>query len=247
MIHVRIDSVNEIPFGELKSNYVTATITLLPIGISRPFFSILESPTGYSQEIISFPISDPQLYTLRIALQSKRDSIYDFCEVNLALRYFRVNRYYKFRTQTDSEMIEGTPSIDLSIQISSSKYKPFECHRSHVSFKNEEIESDPNHSSIEKDSSSRSEIIARYWFSIVPEDQWSLIFRPGILEYLKEEIEHFGENEEQPSKQHEVQINRPRKVKIKPVEQNPLTPPSPTNEPIPQFVTSTLMTDIKFI
>ena len=139
MIHVRIDSVNDIPFNELKSNYITASVSLRPINISRTLYSVLESPTGYSNEIISFPISDPQFYTLHISLQSKRENVYDFCEVNIALRYFRVNRYYKFRTQTESEIIEETPSLDLSMQISSLKYKPFECHRSHVSFDNDEV------------------------------------------------------------------------------------------------------------
>lgn len=245
MIHVRIDSVNDIPFDELKSNYITASITLFPIEISRPFYSILESPTGYSHEIVSFPISDPQLYTVRISLQSKRESVYDFCEVNLALRYFRVNRYYKFRAQTDSKTIEEPPSIDLSIQISSSKYKPFECHRSHVSFVDEENDAnDDNNRTIDK-----NEIIARYWFSIVPEDQWSLIFRPGILDLLKEEIEHFGINDDQNRKQHENQLKKIRKGErhLDVLDQNPLSPPSPTNEPLPQFIPPSSMTDTKFI
>lgn len=247
MIHVRIDSVNEIPFDELKSNYITASITLFPIEINRPFNSILESPTGYSQEIVSFPISDPQIYTLRIALQSKRESEYDFCEVNLALRYFRVNRYYKFRAQMESKIIEETPSIDLSIQISSSKYKPFECHRSHVSIVNEEIE--VNDDNPEKELLDKNEIIARYWFSIVPEDQWSLIFRPGILDLLKEEIEHFGISNDQLRKQNENQIKKLRKgaKHFEILEQNPLSTPLPTNEPLPQFIPPSSMTDTRFI
>ncbi|OHT00600.1 hypothetical protein TRFO_32716 [Tritrichomonas foetus] len=243
MIHARIDSVNEIPFNELKSNYITASMTLLPIGINRSFQSILASPTGYSNEVISFPISDPHLFTLKIALQSKRENVFDFCEVILPLRYFRVNRYYKFRTQTDSEILENPPSIDLSIQISSSKYKPFECHRSHVSFENDNSQTE------DKEVLSKNELIARYWFSIVPEDQWSLIFRPGFLDLLKEEIDHFGDSEVQPPRQHEKMSKRPRRGEhqIVSLEHNPLTPPAPNNEPIPKFKPPPSMIETRYI
>ena len=235
MLYVRIDAINEIPFNELKSNYITASFTLLPIGIDRLLTTILDNPTGYSSDIISFPICDSHLYSLRIALQSKRESVYDFCEVVLSLKYFRVNRYYKFRAQTDSEVVNSTPLIDLSLQISSAKYKPFECHRSHVSFECEE--SNEINQNNDDDAINKNELIARYWFSIVPEEQWSLIFRPGFLDIIKEKIDHFHESDLQPPKQQEKLLKVPRRNSVPPAfpEHNPLNPPQPNNEPLPKF------------
>lgn len=234
MLHVRLDSINEIPFNQLKSNKIIAAITLLPIEMSHTFFEPLESPTSYSQKIISFPIPDSPNFSVRISLQIKQDSS-DICEVIFPLQYFRINRFYKFRAQMASELLSEPPTLDLSLQISTSKYKPFECHRSHVSF---DIEHE------EKGDSSDNQSLAQFWFAIVPEEQWSLIFRTGFYELIKEEIENYDNNDLQvPQKPQETFLKGPKRgeYQLVSLDKNPLNPPSPTNEPLPKTFPSSLI------
>ena len=225
MLHVRLDSVTEILFQQLKSNIVTASLTISPIGLTKKFPFLLEKCDSYSHEIVSFPIDDPACLSLRISLQCRTlsDTWMEFAELSLSLKPFKMNRWCRAMFRMVSTCDIPAPLLILTMQISNAHIHPFECHRTH--FPVESLESEP-------DTVQVNDAMAMIWMKLLDEVDWPLAMRPDFDQALLKTVNDCKHGT-QDTTNHKILGNpRPRTIYQRQHDSRkcPLTPPTPTND-----------------
>ena len=224
MLHIRIDSVTEILFRQLKSNAVTAIVTLCPIGLTKKFPFLLEKCDSYAQEIVSFPIDDPSGLAVHISMKFRNasDEWVEFAELSLSLKPMKMNRWSRAMFRMAPTFDVPAPLIVLSVHVSDSDVAPFSCHRTH--FPVASIEKEP-------DAVQCEDVMARIWMRLIEQRDWPMAMRSGFAGDLEKAVSDC-ERETEHAKACDGVKSRPRNLNVMKREDAkwPLAPPEPTNE-----------------